>query len=133
MVAGAEDYANLDSRQPPEPQLFFNLFPEDKPRPANIIPNDRLRTIATNKAAYVVMADGTLRVGRNNAEQGHIDLAQGEPVRAAGTVQVVYGRIKSLDNDSGHYRPSGPHARDAAEAAFSRIGFDARGIYKETK
>ena len=58
-------------------------------------------------------------------------MTNGEPVRAAGEVTLVYGRIKRLDNKSGHYRPSGPEARDAAESAFSRIGLPATGVYEE--
>lgn len=75
--------------------------------------------------------DGTLVVGKNNANQGHIDLAGGQPVLAAGRVRVHAGEIKYIDNFSGHYRPSGIEAQRATEAAFKRLGFNVEGKYIE--
>jgi len=75
--------------------------------------------------------DGVLVVGKNNQFQGHIDLAGGQPVRAAGEFSVHGGQIKFLDNASGHYQPSGIEAQRAAEDAFRRIGFNVEGKYIE--
>lgn len=113
------------------PDVFANLFPEDIPRPANIIPNDRLMTMNQRNLAYVVLDDGQLVVGKNNMLQGHIDLAGGQPVLAAGEFGVLNGELRFIDNFSGHYRPFGPSAQFQAENAFQRLGFDIRGKYVE--
>jgi len=81
--------------------------------------------------AYVVKEDGTLIVGRNNKYQGHIDLANGQPVLAAGELRIHAGEIKYIDNYSGHYRPTGIDAQRAAEKVFSNIGFKVEGRYIE--
>jgi YD repeat-containing protein len=112
-------------------RTFSNLFPEDVPRMPNVIPNDRLLTMSRKNLAYVVKEDGTLVVGRNNQFQGHIDLAGGDPVLAAGELRIHQGKIIYIDNYSGHYRPSGIEAQRAAENAFLRIGFDVDGTYVE--
>lgn len=112
-------------------KTFTNLFPEDAPRTANTIPNEKLKIISQTNLAYVVKLDGTLVVGKNNAYQGHIDLAKGEPVLAAGELSIYSGNIKTLDNNSGHYRPSGIQAQRAAENAFRNAGFNVDGKYKE--
>ena len=146
---GENDYLSAGMRMPPgavqrtryaisnswadESKRFVNLFPEDIPQVASVIPNDKLLTMSQNKLAYVVKTDGTLVVGRNNQYQGHIDLAGGEPVLAAGELAVHAGQIRKIGNYSGHYRPSGPEAQRAAEEAFRRAGFDVEGKYKERK
>lgn len=68
--------------------VFENLYPNDTPRQANIISNDRLRYMTNRNLAYVVLEDGSIIVGRNNINQGHIDLANGRPVVAAGEVEI---------------------------------------------
>ncbi len=79
--------------------------------------------------AYVVKEDGTLIVGKNNQFQGHIDLAGGNPVLAAGEFGVHGGKLKFIDNFSEHYRPSRVGAQTAAENAFKNVGFDVNGKY----
>lgn len=116
-----------------KPPVFQNLYPEDKPNPANVIPNERLHSITQTGLAYVVLEDGTVVVGRNNENQGHIDLSRGKPVLAAGEVSIINGEIKYIDNYSGHYRPAGAAAQRAAEDAFSSLGFDVNGKYVERK
>jgi hypothetical protein len=78
-----------------------------------------------------VKEDGALIVGRNNLSQGHIDLAGGTSVRAAGEVRLYGGQIKFIDNASGHYKPNGIEARQAAESAFRNAGFNIEGKYIE--
>lgn len=112
-------------------RTFSNLFPTDVPRTPNVIPNQRLRTMSQKNLAYVVKQDGTLVVGKNNTSQGHIDLAGGLPVLAAGELRIHGGEIKYLDNYSGHYRPSGVEAQRAAEDAFRQVGFEVDGKYIE--
>jgi hypothetical protein len=87
--------------------------------------------MSQNRLAYVVKEDGTLVVGRNNQYQGHIDLAGGQPVQAAGELGIHAGKIKYIDNFSGHYRPTGLEAQRAAEEAFRKIGFSVEGKYVE--
>ena len=62
---------------------------------------------------------------------GHIDLSNGEPIYAAGEVKVVSGKIKYIDNSSGHYLPIGPNAKIMAETAFKKLGFNIEGKYIE--
>lgn len=76
---------------------------------------------------YVVRASGELVVGRTP----HTSLSLGADVMAAGEVRFVNGAVRSIDNASGHYRPTGASARQAAEAAFGRSGFDAVAKYSE--
>lgn len=112
-------------------RTFSNLFPEDIPQAAKIIPNEQLATMSQRRLAYVVTQDGSLVVGRNNINQGHIDLAGGQPVLAAGEFGVHGGQLKFIDNYSGHYRPSGAAAQSAAEQAFRSLGFNVEGLYIE--
>ena len=76
---------------------------------------------------YVVLENGELIVGK----RGHLDLSQGADVLPAGEARFVSGKLKSLDNASGHYKPSGISARNAAETAFQNAGFEALGKYGE--
>ncbi len=117
------------------PDVFANLFPEDIPRPANIIPNGRLMTMNQRRLGYVVLDDGRLVVGKNGraSGQGHVDLAQGQTVLAAGEFRVLNGDLVYIDNWSGHYRSSGASAQFQAENAFQRLGFDVKGKYTERR
>jgi hypothetical protein len=78
---------------------------------------------------YVVKPSGEVAVGRG----GHSLLSGGGDVLAAGEVRFVNGVIKEINNASGHYRPTGDSAKNAAESAFEYAGFPAAGKYKETK
>jgi hypothetical protein len=75
----------------------------------------------------VVKETGELIIGRTP----HTSLSRGADVLAAGEVRFVNGTLRSIDNASGHYRPTGAAAQNAAETAFSRAGFDAAGKYVE--
>ncbi|MFF5956818.1 hypothetical protein [Streptomyces luteogriseus] len=79
---------------------------------------------ATGRFVYVVLPSGELRVTRIGNYYGHIDLAQGQPVIAAGEIKLWQGNIKRINNMSGHYQPKGPQARTAAEKAFRDAGFE---------
>jgi len=76
---------------------------------------------------YVVLESGQLVLGKS----AHINLAGGAAVRAAGEARFAKGELRSTDNVSGHYRPSGQGAQDSAIAAFERAGFNATGRYRE--
>ena len=72
---------------------------------------------------YVVKTDGTLVIAPRSPDYGHIDLAGGQDVLAAGEGKVLWGMVKSLDNASGHYLPTGPSAESSALDAFENYGF----------
>src|SRR3954454_16263669 len=115
-------------------KLFPNLYPDDSVDwPRQVFRPEQLRTMTGRRLIYVVTEDGTLIIGRRSRGPGggHIDLAGGKPVRAAGEVHVVAGEIRSVNNASGHYQARGSGARDEAEQAFERAGFDIHGKYHE--
>jgi filamentous hemagglutinin len=95
--------------------------------------------MAGRRLNYVVTEDGKLVIGRIDKRfgvgpgGGHIDLAGGRPVRAAGEVVIRDGKIKYFDNASGHYEPTGSSARLEAEKAFEKAGFEAKGKYIEKR
>nr|WP_251061558.1 RHS repeat-associated core domain-containing protein [Streptomyces sp. ISL-100] len=111
-----------------------NLEPGDVPIAPDKIPTMSAAELreATGRFAYVVMPGGELRVTRLGSIYGHVDLAQGANVTAAGEIKLYQGLIKSIDNRSGHYQPKGPEPRGAAEDAFREAGFDVgENSYKE--
>jgi hypothetical protein len=79
---------------------------------------------------YIVGTDGRLVIA--NRRFGHIDLANGGDVLAAGEFRIVQGEIRAINNASGHYKPFGPGAQAAAEEAFGNSGLLVRpGAYSE--
>lgn len=40
------------------------------------------------------------------------------------------GALRSMENASGHYKPTGDSAKRAAEEAFNKAGFDAAEKYE---
>jgi hypothetical protein len=62
----------------------------------------------------------------------HHDLAELNPVYASGNVLVTKGKIKKIDNESGHYRPQGDHLRVTVENAFSKAGYgEVKGKFND--
>jgi len=119
-----------------ESQTFSNQFPNDAVGPPiqTTSAESIIKYEITRRFNYVVTQDGKLILGRRNNQQvggGHIDLAWGEPVLAAGYCSFVGGKLKWMDNTSGHYQPSGESAKNAAEKAFKKAGFDVSGKYVE--
>ncbi len=111
-----------------EPQVFYNLAPQDPIRTAKYFPASQIQKISYNgKLNYVVTESGELFIGKS----GHIDLSQGSGVLAAGEAKFVNGEIKMINNLSGHYKPSGSSAQNTAETAFERAGFSSSGKYIE--
>ena len=124
-AGGREDPANV----------FTNHFPEHPVLPPRrVVKIDHLRRMS-GKFNYVVTQDRRLVVGKAFPDPGggHIDLAGGLDVVAAGEVKVLDGKIVYLDNSSGHYRPSGSGAVRAATEAFEQQGFEASGKYVEKR
>lgn len=110
---------------------FSNLDPSDVPRVNGfqaINPNSL--SSASGRFNYTILDDGSLVVA--NRRYGHIDLANGGDELATGEVQIVNGQIRSINNASGHYRPSSSPAQSAAENAFNALDLDvAPGAYRE--
>lgn len=113
------------------PKRFKNTRPQDEiGAPLEV----KLTTLKTGKLNYVVLESGQLKFGRPRNDTvggGHIDLANGKPVLAAGEVLLIRGKVKWLNNASGHYMPKGKSAEKQAVEAFERNGFDAAGKYIE--
>ena len=117
-----------------EPKLFENQFHKDIPNLENrtLLSLDQFKSF-NGRLNYVVTKEGNLLVGKRGMfpGAGHIDIASGEPVQAAGEFKIVNDQIKYIDNSSGHYQPSGINAQQAAEKAFSSLGFNIENRYVE--
>lgn len=110
-----------------DPKSFPNLITEDKGREwvKPIAPGTALSR--SGNYSYVVLESGELVIGKRTA--GHVNLARGENVMAAGEFKTKGGEVVSLDNKSGHYRPYGANAQQAAVDAFNKNGLNADGKY----
>ncbi|MCD9875433.1 hypothetical protein [Streptomyces guryensis] len=130
-MAGASPVLVHNSGIPCEhaPRTFSNLIPEDKPGWARTFDPKTIQSGRSGNFAYVVLEDHTLVIGKTT--DGHVSLAGGKDVLAAGVARIRSGKIIELNNDSGHYRPYGPYAGQAAEDAFNEAGWDATGKYVE--
>ena len=128
VLAGETPVLVHNSDPGPDPSSFSNLIPVDTP--------DWFKPIAPGTAlsrsgnyAYVVTEGGELVIGKRTA--GHVSLAQGGDVLAAGEFKTKGGQVVYLDNKSGHYQPYGANAEKAAVDAFNRNGLAADGKYIE--
>jgi hypothetical protein len=121
-----------DAAKASEPERFSNKFPDDEiGPPVQIIKPANYKT-KTGTFNYVVTEEGELIIGKIDQASvggGHIDLAGGRDVLAAGEVKMVRGEVHYVDNSSGHYLPTGDGARQAAEGAFERAGLKVNGKY----
>ncbi|MFJ9317330.1 RHS repeat-associated core domain-containing protein [Pimelobacter simplex] len=102
------------------PRVWTNLAPKDPLFPGRTVPLDRLSSI-NGRFQYIVGQDGRLIVGRG----GHIDLARGSGVTAAGEVRVVNGEVRMFNNASGHYQPDAS-IQGIAQTAFENAGLIIR-------
>ena len=66
-----------------------------------------------NGDAYVVSHDGKFYSFSGNTV--HSEFLSGDPVRAAGIIVSVKGRVQAIDNRSGHYRPGWRNLLQAVE------------------
>lgn|GEM_PF-2508872 len=125
---GLETAAGTSIAMGPGRRLFSNLAPADEIVPAVRFAATQIQKVAySGRLNYVVTESGELVLGRT----GHTSLSRGADVMAAGEARFVNGALNSINNASGHYRPSGKEASEAAEAAFNQAGFDATGRYRE--
>lgn len=109
---------------------FRNLAPGEPIGYAKTFPVSQIPKVSySGRLNYVVMESGTLVIGRT----GHTSLSGGGNVLAAGEARFVNGELRSLNNASGHYKPSGLGTQNAAESAFQRAGFESLGKYVEKK
>jgi len=131
------------------PKVFENRAPHHTIGNPNLIPTSELKK-KTGIVNYVVLEDRRLVVcgsGKNKGAAqpgtGHIDLANGKKVIAAGEVhlvakrvhpktgEIIPARLKYIDNSSGHYVPVGKNAQKEAEKAWRKTGYDVNGKYIE--
>ncbi|MEW1632764.1 polymorphic toxin-type HINT domain-containing protein [Streptomyces sp. NPDC093801] len=115
-------------------ETWSNLEKDDVPIPLERVPMVSTSELheATGRFVYVVLPGGELRVTRLGSVYGHIDLAQGADVAAAGEIKLWQGRLKSIDNRSGHYQPKGAGPKKIAEDVFREAGFEVgEKTYKE--
>ncbi|WP_424862627.1 hypothetical protein [Streptomyces sp. MMS24-I29] len=128
MLAGETPVLVHNSGAGPDPASFSNLIPADTPEWFKSIAPGTVLSRSGNYA-YVVTGDGELVIGKRTA--GHVSLAQGRDVLAAGEFKTKGGQVVYLDNKSGHYQPYGAHAQKAAVDAFNKNGLGADGKYIE--
>jgi len=72
---------------------------------------------------YVIQGNGNILIGtRDGKRMPHPTLIGGENpmVIRAGIIDIRGGRIYSVDNASGHFKP-GPRSLDAARKYFGRL------------
>ena len=77
------------------------------------------------KAIFVIGLDQSIWVTFDHkyGEIHHSSLLAGAPVIAAGELVLSKGRLQSISNASGHYKPS-PQSIDVALEIFSKLGLD---------
>ncbi|NOU23505.1 MAG: hypothetical protein HOO93_17295 [Methyloglobulus sp.] len=117
------------SGEMPLPSVKFNnLAPNDPIGYANTFSaNKIIQQEYSGKLNYVVNTDSKLILGKSP----HISLSGGADVFAAGEAKFVNGQLKYINNDSGHYKPSGATAETSATNAFSNAGFNSLNKYFE--
>jgi len=128
VLAGAIPVLVHNSSSDDDPHTFSNLIPEDTPQYFKPLAPGLVLGRSGNYA-YVVTTDGELVIGKRTS--GHVNLAQGRDVLAAGEFKTKGGSVVYLDNKSGHYQPYGANAEKAAVSAFNRNGLSADGKYIE--
>jgi len=77
-------------------------FCENKNKVTTIETMEDLHGINVTHKSYTITPDEKLRIYTGNHSQGSC----GQPVICAGEIDVVEGKIKSINNVSGHYRPN---------------------------
>ncbi|MBC7797094.1 MAG: hypothetical protein H7Z37_09505, partial [Pyrinomonadaceae bacterium] len=114
-------------------QKITNKFP-DEPLPTNgridgiaKIENGRIKldkSIATNQPIdFVIDKQGNLILGSK-----HHLLGNAGEVQAAGQMKISGGKIKSITNESGHYRPTAEEARKYPEM-LRKMGLELKNTH----
>jgi len=119
-------------------KVFKNLHPDEKLNPE--LPQTQTtaniqRTQQSGRFNYVVLENGSLILAKSkiNSPNGHSNLANGKPVKAAGEALFVNGELRKIDNKSGHYKPSGDSAKENALEAFKGHNLTPKNGYVEVK
>jgi len=107
--------------------LIENKYP-DAPMPADgeildyYLENGKIKGInGIKQLDFIITSTGELRVGKR-----HLFLANRQPVLAAGQLELdECGKIKKIDNLSGHYQPTVKQAM-RFQALLSNLGADLR-------
>ena len=80
------------------------------------------RQTTTGTFDFVVTNDGRLMIG-----SGHHTLSGGaETVQAAGRIKISNGQVKSITNESGHYKPTMSQAEESVKL-LDKLGVNTSG------
>ena len=80
------------------------------------------RSVTNGKFDFVVDNTGNLKIG-----SGHHNLSNGaSSVQAAGEIKIYKGKVTSITNSSGHYKPSPTEASNYSTILQS-AGLDVKG------
>jgi len=109
------------------PRVFKNLAPGEEIGQAITFSISSIKAGFSGRRNFVVLESGELIIGKT----GHLSLSRGANVLSAGEAKFVGGALRSLNNQSGHFKPFGANAKNAAESAFEKAGFDAVGKFIE--
>jgi hypothetical protein len=81
----------------------------------------------SKSAIFVMDEEGSLYAGSHDyGKFHHSSFLAGEPVAAAGEIEISNGVIRSITDQSGHYRPPAEHLRKALQV------IEAQGIKSST-
>jgi hypothetical protein len=87
--------------------------------------NAPMRKGGVGYAAYVFSEHGDLFIAEHlDGEWHHSSFLSGNPVRCAGMIKIVQGKVTGVNNHSGHYRPRTRHLYKFVEkmANYSVLG-----------
>ena len=79
------------------------------------------KPIPRGEVNFVITRDNRLIIGKR-----HTTLSSGDDVLAAGNISIKKGKIKAIDNLSGHFRPTVDESRRLPEL-FKNLGLDVSG------
>lgn len=105
----------------------------DKPQRKQLFAAARQETAAltASRLIYVMNAAGEFFVGESlNGVFHHSSFLAGGAVASAGDIKVVGGEIKSISNNSGHYKPGAAFLWQAVRQ-LELLGVDLRGVTVE--
>jgi hypothetical protein len=89
--------------------------------------NDMNSVGEPKSAAYVWTKDGTLLAGEHKPNHlHHSSFVGGGDIRCAGMINVKYGKVEFISNNSGHYRPSAENLKEFAKWLNGRNVFHAQ-------
>jgi hypothetical protein len=84
----------------------------------------------TGMFIFVMDGEGAIYSADKSVVSHHSAFLAGGPVAAAGWWQVVYGALKWISNDSGHYQPPLDYTKQVL-TELKRRGVDISGVQQE--